>query len=90
MNRKLTTNQVAIMAGVDPSAIRYHIRHDNIKAKIEDYPVSEGGPQYRFEKEEVLRFLQQKHSTKLQKTKELHQNVNQLKQSIRKLKEELK
>ena len=86
---KLTTNQVAEMAGVTPSAVRYWVREEGLEAKPVPYPVSEGGEQYRYEPDDVLIFLMQKHTELMRKNEKIKNKLSTIRNSINQLRGEL-
>lgn len=89
MSSKLTTKEVAELANIDPSAVRYHIRNNNIYAELlTDYPVAEGGPQYRFYKKDVLKFLEDKYNVKKKEFNSVKEDLEIIKNGIVSLKEE--
>lgn len=85
MKDKLTTKQVARMASLTTSAVRYHVRNGNLNAETIPYPVSEGGEQYRYVPKEVEKFLGKEYGRLAQQHIQIEKQLETIRESLRKL-----
>lgn len=90
MIRKLNSKEVARMFGVDRSTVTYWAREGILPGEKKEFPVSEGGDQYRFDVKDVFKLLQdrlKKYSDDLQT---LQKRITAIEKAINELAEVIK